>query len=636
MKKYQILLFAALLFVLSGFGQQSKIDSLEVYYHYSVDEKRMDICLQLSNLYRNINPLRGLEYAYEGLSLSRQINEKQIEGRILNEIGVLFRKLGDFKKAIIYHHDALCIFQNLEDQMGIAFCFSNIANVNVAMGNYDMALEYAKRSLVIKEKLKNKYQIAYTDRIIAQIYHESGRFSEAMPYYARALEYYSNLDNWLEKANVMLNIAILFSSLDEDYSSAQVDSLYNRSQELYEMVGSKYGIAAVQYYRANWEFENKRYSVAEHYYLNALECSKNLNAKTLYIKTLNSLSAFYASINEKEKAYDYLRQYNTLQEEVFSEKTARDIADIQARILFHEQEKEISRLQKDKRIKNILIGFVVTVLVLLLIILFAFSRRYSVSKKLNKKLNQEIHNRKISEEKLQLSEKQLKGLLRDKNRFLNILSHDLRSPFGGIYGLLYVLDEQYDELNEPQRKEIIDRLLISSEQLNNLLEDFLSYTSISSGKIILKISEMALSPILSEIIELNDLRLQSKNISSSYYCGAAKIKADYHMLKTVLLNLMSNAIKFSHRGSSIEVHCEEKNDKVLISVQDHGVGMNEDLVKQIRQHGKQISRPGTAGEKGSGIGLLLVCEILEMHGSSLIINSMPGEGTEMSFYLPKA
>lgn len=635
MKKI-LLIISIIVATINVLGQQNEIDSLENYYHYSSDEKRMEICLHLANRYRNMDPSRGLEYAYEGLHVSRQLGVQETEGAILNEIGVLFRKLGDLNKAMIYHKDALEVFREIDDQMGIAFCFSNIASVNFAMGYYEMALEYAHRSLDIKREFKDENQIAYTTRIIATIYHESGRYEEAMPYYKEAVKYYLKLENRLEEANVMLNIAILSTSIDNGYNNKQIDSLFIESQKLYELEGSKYGVGAVKFYRADWEYRNGRPTVAEQYYLDALRIADEIDARLLYIKIVNRLGDFYDDIGRDDKAYKYLKEYTHLQEEIFSEKNARDIADMEARILLEEQEAEISGLKENQKTRNIFIVLILVILVLSLILLFGASKRYRESKKLNQRLNNEIMQRKASQELLVESEKELKEHIADKNRFLSILSHDLRSPFSGMYGLIYVLNHQYDDFDDDKKHEILSKLQSSSEHINELLEDILSWASLSSGKVVYKPVEFELKKVIDEVLELNSIRLQSKEISCTVKGNCHSVLADKYMVKTILMNLFSNAMKFSDLQSTIKVSCIDLGADILLSIKDYGIGMDMDLIKMVLIPGKHTSRNGTSGEKGSGIGLLLVHELLEKHGSKLEVESSPGQGTTMSFKLKKA
>jgi signal transduction histidine kinase len=106
------------------------------------------------------------------------------------------------------------------------------------------------------------------------------------------------------------------------------------------------------------------------------------------------------------------------------------------------------------------------------------------------------------------------------------------------------------------------------------------------------------------------------------------------MIKTVFMNLITNAIKFSDLNSRIEIEREIREDRIVFSVIDHGTGMDEDTLKKIQQPGKHVSKSGTLGEKGSGVGLLLVYDLLKKHGSQPEFSSTPGEGTTVKFSLP--
>ncbi|MCK9167295.1 MAG: tetratricopeptide repeat-containing sensor histidine kinase [Bacteroidales bacterium] len=632
----QFLLFLWIIFLsFHGFCQQAQIDSLEKYYYYSRDAKRMEICLQLSSLYRNINPLKGLDYAAEGILLAQTLKTPEIEGALLNETGVLYRKMGEFSKALDYHQEALTVFRDVDDSMGIAYCLSNIAVVNLDMGYYELALDYANRSLKIKEELNDKGQIAYTLRIIASVYHASGRYKEALPFYDKSLQFYQELNNSEEQANVLLNKAVLISSLHDDFNPGAITEVFGRAQQVYEQTGNNYGVAAVLFHRGLWEVSRGNHSVAEKYFLRAEENARQLNARLLRLKILHALNQFYNTIGRNDLAYEYLTQYSSLQEEIFSDQEAKKISEVESRLIMQEQQREIAVLETDRNMRNLFILMILFLLLVHIALFIALAKRYRITKRLNEKLQVEVASRRKSEVMLKASEEKYKMLVEDKTRFLSIVSHDLRSPFAGMLGLISLLDSQYDAFDEEKRRSIIGTVLRSSLQINELLEDLLSWASVTSGNSVFAPEKLNISQIFSELVELNTLRAQAKGMKITYTETPVFAFADRNMIRTIVLNLLSNAIKFSYPDSEIVLQAVENvcRQKVTIKVIDFGIGMDQAIVDEVLLCQKNTSRTGTAGEKGTGVGLLLVQELLQKHSSQLVITSSPGNGTELQFEL---
>jgi len=623
--------------VVPNYGQQVLIDSLEKYYPYTTDEKRLDICVQLSSMYRNIDPGKGIEYAREGVSLSLLLENKESEAVLLNEIGVLFRKMGEFDKALDYHQKALILFTELEDKMGEAYCYANIASVNGDMGYYELALEYALRSLELKVELGDEGQIAYTYRIIASIYHESGRYDEALPYYEKSLEYYQNVGNLTEQANVFLNKAILITSLQNEFKNEDVRNIFIKAQQIYEKSGSNYGVASVYFHRGEWEGRIGNNAVAEQCLLRSLEICEKINARSLKYDVVLELSKFYESLGYINKAYKYLLVSSDLQAILFSEKSAKKISDIESQILVKDQENQISNLKHLHMRERILLIISVFLLLVALFIFAAFLKRYFQSKKLNLMLKTEVSHRRKSEQMLIASENMLKASIEDKNRFLSIISHDIRSPFSGVYGMISLLHDQYDNFTEEERKNIIYQLSNSSNQINLLLDDLISWSSVNSGKIPYRPQVVDFSKLSCELIKMLGIRANEKNIEIQCPQRPVYVYADAHMLKTILMNLLTNAIKFSFPNGKVLLDAikDEKTGSVDVSIIDYGVGMDQITLEQISKPDIQMSKLGTEGEKGSGVGLLLVHELLIKHNSKLKICSYPGKGTEMHFVLPE-
>ncbi len=250
----------------------------------------------------------------------------------------------------------------------------------------------------------------------------------------------------------------------------------------------------------------------------------------------------------------------------------------------------------------------------------------------------EKNSREILEtnKKLKKSEQQLLRLNADKDKFFSIISHDLRSPFDALIGLSSIILDDYDELSDEEIKRYAGNINDASKHLLEFVDKLLQWSRIQSGRIEYNPSFFDVSDKISRIKDLLKMNAAGKNILLDYNNSSTlKVYADPDMIRTALQNLVSNAIKFTPKGGKIILSSEEEDGFVKLSVKDNGVGMNEEKVGNLFKIEKNISTPGTIGEKGTGLGLILCKELIEKNGGAIYVESSPGVGTTFSFTIPK-
>jgi signal transduction histidine kinase len=250
-------------------------------------------------------------------------------------------------------------------------------------------------------------------------------------------------------------------------------------------------------------------------------------------------------------------------------------------------------------------------------------------------IGQDITIRKRAEEKLIKNDNFLQKLNADKDRFISILSHDLKSPFNSILGFSEVLTEDIRKLNTDEIEDIAKNINKSARNTLYLLEDLLAWAMTQQGKIIFKPQKLSLANICKNILEILNPSAVAKNITINYYVAdRIKVFADIEMIKTVLRNLVSNALKFTNNGGTINVSSEENSENVTISVSDNGVGIKAENITKLFNISEVITTKGTAEETGTGLGLLLCKEFVEKHGGKIWVESEVGKGSEFKFTLP--
>ncbi len=239
--------------------------------------------------------------------------------------------------------------------------------------------------------------------------------------------------------------------------------------------------------------------------------------------------------------------------------------------------------------------------------------------------------------KLNESEKELKALNAGKDKFFSIIAHDLRSPFTSLLGLTEYLASDYSSITKNELKDVSNNLLKSAKLTFNLLENLLQWAKIRTGRIKFNPESFSLKQVISQMIDLYKGNAVNKNIALQVeIINDVKVLADLNMVETVLRNLFSNAIKFTKDYGKIIISVKEKGEYAHISIVDNGVGIREDIIEKLFQIDQNISTKGTQNEEGSGFGLILCKEFVEMNNGEISVNSEVGKGSNFSFTLPKA
>jgi PAS domain S-box-containing protein len=234
-------------------------------------------------------------------------------------------------------------------------------------------------------------------------------------------------------------------------------------------------------------------------------------------------------------------------------------------------------------------------------------------------VSRNIQSRKLVEEQQKLTEQQLKEANLTKDKFFSIIAHDLRSPFTSILGFTRLLDEEYDEFTDEERKTMVKQIQNSTESTFQLLDNLLAWAKTQLGRTIFTPESFTLESLIFETIKQTTPQAEIKNIRISIgNIADINLYADQNMVRTVLRNLLSNAIKFSFPGGTVKLETEGAENNLTISVTDHGTGIPPETLGSLFSLTENVvSTKGTANEKGTGLGLILCREFIERNGGSI-------------------
>ena len=247
-----------------------------------------------------------------------------------------------------------------------------------------------------------------------------------------------------------------------------------------------------------------------------------------------------------------------------------------------------------------------------------------------------LNNQKTLLEKMvALKTNELSELSTSKDKFFSIIAHDLKNPFNTIIGFSEILKEGIRSGDNAAIKESTELINTSAIQTLRLLENLLEWANSQTGKIVFNPVPFKLNELFNEELNLLNDMAARKNIELlSSLPEDLIIKADKNMIKTILRNLISNAIKFTQRNGKVEVKAISDNKQVEISVSDTGIGIDKETISKLFRIDANISKPGTDNEKGTGLGLFLCKEFIEKHGGRIWVESEEGRGSTFRFCLP--
>jgi signal transduction histidine kinase len=251
------------------------------------------------------------------------------------------------------------------------------------------------------------------------------------------------------------------------------------------------------------------------------------------------------------------------------------------------------------------------------------------------RLNEDLNtaNRELNEANTKLRE-----LSELKEEFLALTTHDLRSPLTVISGVIsFFTSGRLGELS-PEQKNMVAMMERNAQSLIELVNDLLDASKIESGTMRLDITSINLRALIDELRETMEPLAREKEITleDNIPADLPLIEADRTKLRRILVNLLSNALKFTRKGGRVQVRAERMEGRVRVSVVDTGVGIAPEDVARLFDKYEQARSRATRGEKGTGLGLYITKQLVELHGGEITVDSTPGYGSTFSFTLPKA
>ncbi|MGM0408927.1 MAG: sensor histidine kinase, partial [Bacteroidota bacterium] len=248
----------------------------------------------------------------------------------------------------------------------------------------------------------------------------------------------------------------------------------------------------------------------------------------------------------------------------------------------------------------------------------------------------DITDRVMAEEKLNDKNIQLEELVKTKDKLLSVIAHDLKDPFNVLIGFSDLILEQYDDLSDKDKIRYVQQINSAANSGFNLLNNLLDWSKTQTNKIRYSPQKINLTKTINSVVYTLKNTALAKNMELKFNPSSEMIVyADDNMLRTVLRNIITNAIKFSFKNAEIIISVTENNENYIISVKDSGTGIKKEELELLLNKDNNFTKPGTEYEKGTGLGLIICNELIQQWGGKFNIETAFGKGSIFSFTIPK-
>ncbi len=477
----------------------------------------------------------------------------------------------------------------VNDSIYYPYIYNNLGNSYAQLNQIDSALEFYNKGLKLAPFAELRAQ-SYAG--ISSIYEDQLRYDSALFYMLKAQELINQSKDIIHTYQVAISVAEL---------------IYHNGRK-------EEGLELLKTAVSNADSINSD-QLKLIGYTNLVKLARIENNTELLAVGLDSLLSINKRFNEKSDAMAVLQvQHQYDNSKAFEENTKLKVERLK-------QQAELDT-QHLINIGALLVG----ILIALISTYILFSN--NKLKKLNIKLAS-------NQQELQVVNQRLQELNQSRLTLIGALGHDLRGPIGNLTTLSKIAKEEIG--NQEELEELLQQLQSSSEGAMRLLEEIVSWAQEEKGLSSYKEESIHLNSIITEIIGEFEPIAQQKTIELiAEVSSSAHMNGDRRMIRTILRNLTSNALKFTHKQGKIAFLVKETNDSLEVSISDDGIGIPKEIIQQIinKEHVGSESRQGTMTETGTGLGLYLVQKMLGIHNAELKIESDEGKGSTFTMIFP--
>lgn len=551
------------------------------------------------------------------LSLEKDIDKYlmdlyNLNGSALQEQGLLNQSMENFLKSRE-------LATTKQDTYGLVRVIVNLSIVYYRIKDYDKVFENSKEAIKIAKKQNYNNVLFYAYNMLGGAYETVKKHDESLKYYRKAYHISDSLNEPIQKATALANIAS-----EESRRGNFNDAIksYTTAKDIYEGLNDQHGKYEVIGSLGELQLNKKNYREA----LKLCKESYNFSKENsiLYEQEVNCECMYKAhkNLGNHEKALFFHEKHKILSDSVFSTERKSELTNIELTYKFDQEKDRLKLEQKEKEIilenKNSFNQF--------LALLFSLLTITSISSFLwIRRKNQLIKKQK----------EELEEINTTKDKLFAIIGHDLKRPAMALKGIStkvkYLLDnKEYERLNQ-----FGNQIEENANSFNAIVNNLLHWALLQKDVMPYKPQVISLKEIVNHVVKIYKTEAQSKNIKiEENISKELKVYTDEVALSAVLSNLIDNAIKFTDENGVVRIEGEKNGSKTKVSIQDTGKGLSPSQLKKLFSLVKNKTNIGTKGELGTGLGLHLVYELVKLNKGDINVKSELHKGTSFDIIFP--
>lgn len=577
------------------------------------------------------------------LSVAQRTNNKENEGTAYNNLGMVYFLQDNYVRSLENYLAAIQIFEAQNDLTKMASAYLNLGSMAAARTDYDEATTYYHKALRLFETMENDQAVVKAHYGIGRVSMMLEDYTTAEQSYTLALRGANEYEDQAMRADILNDFGNLAYRRD-DFTDAL--DYYQQSLTIQRDISSQRGIATSLVDIGELYNARGQYQTAIDFASDGLDLAQAEGALAVAQDAAYALHDAYLALGRNKQALTYFKTYTQYKDSLMSLQSAKEIQQLMFERTLEQQETENDLLKAktewqaeqvalQKKVRNFLILGCALLGGLAFLLLWGINKIKRANKMLNER-NQKIAstaenlihaNTEISHQRDALEEAN-----RSKNKLFSVISHDLRSPLNSLQGLFALLQDGH--LSAEELRSLLPELTQQLGHTHSLLDNLLIWAKSQMQGIRSHPDGLDLIPLIHETVQLVASQAEHKRIRTEIDTPLElEGYADLDMVKIVLRNLLTNAIKFTSEQGTVRVVGYRKLDLLHIEIKDTGVGISEQDQKLLFVD-DTASTTGTKGEKGTGLGLLLSKDFVEKNGGTIWVESQMNLGSTFTFTVP--
>ena len=589
----------------------------------------------LGKAYYNESELdKALDTEHQLLEIISKHGTKIDSAKCFRLIGLIYLQKSWYDKSLDNLMRAQQLFGEAGDTAMQAKSIMNVGIVHDCMNNYPMSLSYYNKALDYFKRTKNEGGMADCELNIAIVLSKQKEYEKACQNFISASKTYEKTGHNSYLAASYINLGLTYKKMG-NYDLA-IEFL-DKALKIWKQEDDQYHIC---YYHLNMGeimLDLKRTEEAGQYLQTAEKLAKEVGSKDLMAKAYEFLSDYNAAKKNFNEAYNYLNKSKQLNDSILNAETTEKVNQVQYQYEIAKREAENEHLVKQNLNKELLLSkknmslYILTaILVLIAVFVFLLANQNRIKKKANKQLE-------VKNDLIEIQKDELITLNASKDKFLSILAHDIKNPLSSIHGISDLLVNEYDTLTKEDKKIFTRDIHTLSTNLFEIINTLLTWSTSQSGMITYHPTQFSIGELCSKTTNnLQTVAKQKNIVIESNADDKLIVLADENMIISVLNNLLNNAIKYSYHGAKIRIETSQFVEFAQISVIDTGIGLSPESQAKLFKYDQHFMNKGTAGEMGTGLGLILCKDFVEKNGGTIKVESTINKGSTFVFTLPLA